>query len=93
LFFRVIGEYRSERQDGFYSAVSGGPLSVDGVLTQPTAFNGLQVDFLASYEPTPGTVAFFGYGAAMQGLTAFGFSDLSRSADGFFLKLAYLFRR
>ena len=37
--------------------------------------------------------ALFGYGAAMQGLTAFGFSDLSRSADGFFLKLAYLFRR
>jgi len=29
----------------------------------------------------------------MQGLTTFGFSDLSRSSDGFFLKLAYLFRR
>ncbi len=29
----------------------------------------------------------------MQGLNTFGFSDLSRSADRFFLKLAYLFRR
>jgi hypothetical protein len=63
------------------------------VATQPSEFNGLQIDFLASYEPTPGTVAFFGYGAAMQGATTFGFSDLSRSTDGFFLKLAYLFRR
>ncbi len=93
LFFRVIGEYRSQRQDALHSAVGGDPLSIAGVPTQPSEFNGLQIDFLASYEPTPGTVAFFGYGAAMQGATTFGFSDLSRSTDGFFLKLAYLFRR
>jgi hypothetical protein len=93
LFFRVIGEYRSQRQDALYSAVAGDPLNIAGIPTQPSEFNGFQVDFLASYEPTPGTVAFFGYGAAMQGLTTFGFSDLSRSSDGFFLKLAYLFRR
>jgi len=93
LFFRVIGEYRSQRQDALFSAVSGDPLSIAGVPTQPSEFNGFQIDFLASYEPSPGTVAFFGYGATMQGLTTFGFSDLSRSSDGFFLKLAYLFRR
>jgi hypothetical protein len=51
------------------------------------------VDLLASYEPTPGTVAFLGYGSSLQSQRTFGISDLSRTADGFFLKVAYLFRR
>jgi hypothetical protein len=93
LFFRIIAEYRSERQDALYSAVSGDPILVDGVVTTPSEFNGMQVNFLASYEPTPGTVAFFGYGADMESPTSLGVSDLTRSRDGFFIKLAYLFRR
>ncbi len=93
LFFRIIAEYRSERQDALQSAGTGDPLSIAGVPTRPTAFNGFRADFLASYEPTPGTVAFFGYGAAMVEDRAFEFSRLRRETDGFFLKLAYLFRK
>jgi hypothetical protein len=38
-------------------------------------------------------VAYIGYGTSMQAQRTFGFSDLERTTDGFFVKLAYLFRR
>jgi hypothetical protein len=53
----------------------------------------LQTDWLVSYEPTPGTVAFFGYGDTRTGLESSSFSDLERRSDGFFVKLAYQWRR
>jgi hypothetical protein len=53
----------------------------------------LQTDWLVSYEPTPGTVAFFGYGDTRAGLETSSFSDLERRSDGFFVKLAYQWRR
>jgi hypothetical protein len=48
---------------------------------------------LFSYQPTPGTVLFAGYGNTLANLE----EDprrprLRRTADGFFLKLSYLFR-
>jgi len=93
LFFRVIGEYRSQRQDALRDPVTGAPLLAGGTASAPGSFNGLRVDLLASYEPTPGTVAFFGYGSSLESKRSFGVSDLSRTTDGFFLKVAYLFRR
>ena len=51
------------------------------------------MDWLVSFEPTPGTVAFLGYGATYLGGSATDLSDLRRNDDGFFLKLAYLLRR
>lgn len=48
-------------------------------------------------EPNPGTVIFAGYGTSL-GRTVVGldprapYDDLDRTADGFFLKLSYLFR-
>ena len=52
-----------------------------------------RADWLFSYQPTPGTVLFAGYGNTLADLdedprTA----RLRRTADGFFLKLSYLFR-
>jgi hypothetical protein len=93
LFFRVVGEYRSERQAMLRDWQTGDPLIVGGVPAAPQEFNGLRADFLASYEPTPGTVAFFGYGSSMATSAAFGFSSLQRTNDGFFVKLAYQIRR
>jgi hypothetical protein len=37
-------------------------------------------------------VAFLGYGAGLQEENAYKFRDLTRQTDGFFVKLAYLFR-
>jgi hypothetical protein len=66
---------------------------VDGAPQPETDFNGLRVDLLASYEPTPGTVAFFGYGSSLETDAEFNWSRLSRVNDGFFVKLAYQVQR
>jgi hypothetical protein len=93
LFFRVIGEYRSERRAALRSAESGEPLFVDGAARPALRSNGLRVDLLASFEPTPGTVAFLGYGSSMETDRDFNWSRLERVSDGFFVKLAYRLRR
>jgi hypothetical protein len=93
LFFRVIGEYRSERTSALVDPASGGPLYIDGVAQPATEENGLRVDLLASYEPTPGTVAFVGYGSSLETDEEFNWSHMQRVSDGFFVKLAYLIRR
>jgi hypothetical protein len=73
LFFRVVGEYVSQRRAPLEDAVTGDPLLING---QPQPFqesNGLRVDFLASFEPSPGTVAFLGYGSSLDDTAAFNF--------------------
>ncbi|HUF36831.1 MAG TPA: DUF5916 domain-containing protein [Gemmatimonadales bacterium] len=93
LFFRVIGEYRSERRAALLDPRSGAPLFVSGEPQAALAFNGLRLDLLASFEPTPGTVAFLGYGSSLETDGEFNWSRLERVADGFFVKLAYQMRR
>lgn len=92
LFFRFIGEYRSEWRAGLLDA-AGLPLFMDGVESAPTEFNGFQMNWLAALEPSPGTVAYFGYGSSLTTDRGFTLSGMERLDDGFFLKLAYLFRR
>lgn len=93
LFFRVVLEYESTRRAELRDPATGQVLLVDGIPTAPRSVQGLQFDILASYEPSPGTVAFLGYGSVGTTTDAFNFSTLERQDDGFFLKLAYLFRR
>ena len=92
LFFRVIGEYRSERRAPLVEPGVGGPLFVSGAAQPATEFNGLRLDLLASFEPTPGTVAFLGYGSSLETDAEFNWSRLQRRSDGFFVKLAYQIR-
>jgi hypothetical protein len=93
LFFRAIGEYRSERRATLIDPASGDSLFVGGVAQPTTEFNGFRLDLLASYEPTPGTVAFLGYGSSLESDEEFNWSRLQRTTDGFFVKLAYQIRR
>jgi len=93
LFFRVIGEYRSERRVALLDPATGDSLLVSGAPQPATDFNGLRLDLLASFEPTPGTVAFLGYGSSLETDRAFNWSRLERVNDGFFVKLAYELRR
>jgi Domain of unknown function (DUF5916) len=93
LFFRVVGEYFSERRSALLEPATGDSLYVGGVAQPTTEFNGLRVDLLASYEPTPGTVAYLGYGSSLESDEEFNWSQLERMSDGFFVKLAYLIRR
>jgi hypothetical protein len=93
LFFRAIGEYRSDRTAALEDPVAGQPLFVGGAAQPATEFNGLRLDLLASFEPTPGTVAFLGYGSSLETDDEFNWSRLARTSDGFFVKLAYEVRR
>ncbi len=93
LFFRVIGEYRSERRAALLDPSTGDSLFVGGAPQPTTEFNGLRLDLLASFEPTPGTVAFLGYGSSLESDREFNWSRLERVNDGFFVKLAYQVRR
>ena len=93
LFFRAIGEYRSERRAALRDRRTGDSLFVGGAAQPTTEFNGLRVDLLASFEPTPGTVAFLGYGSSLESDGEFNWSRLERVNDGFFVKLAYQIRR
>jgi hypothetical protein len=92
LFFRAITEYNLSRRAELRDARTGLILLRDGQLTTPREDNSLRLDLLASFEPSPGTVAYFGYGSSMVE-DPFIRNELRRSTDGFFLKLAYQFRR
>ncbi len=93
LFFRLVAEYRSERQAMLVDPVSGLPILINGVQSPARQTDRLRVDWLASYEPTPGTVAFLGYGSTLRGDRPLTFRALERTEDGLFVKVAYLFRR
>ncbi len=93
LFFRVVSEYRSQRQAALADPLTGFPILIGGRPAGPESFDGLRIDCLVSFEPTPGTVAFFGYGSSLETNRVLSLADLQRQTDGFFVKLAYLFRR
>jgi uncharacterized protein DUF5916/cellulose/xylan binding protein with CBM9 domain len=93
LFFRVIGEWRDERRDALRDARTGEPLFFAGEPIPATEDKTLRADWLVSYEPSPGTVAFLGYGSTLEAPGGASWSHMRRSADGLFFKLAYQFRR
>jgi hypothetical protein len=93
LFFRAVGEYVAQRRAKLLSARNGAPLYVDGKQQPFQESDRLRLDLLASFEPSPGTVAFLGYGASLDDTRAFGFRQVERESDGFFVKLAYQIRR
>jgi hypothetical protein len=92
IFFRYVGQYFAQERDTLRDSRSGDPLIVAGDPQPRVSVTDFRNDFLFSYKPTPGTVFFFGYGASLSEPTAFGFRDLRRTSDGFFLKASYLFR-
>ena len=99
IFLRVIGQYTSNETAALHddSRTNGAILihdPVTGTFTRTTASasNAVRVDWLFSYHPTPGTVAYLGYGDSMVEPTAFRFRGLTRVSDGFFAKVSYLFR-
>jgi len=101
IFLRMVGEYRSAYRDDLRDdARTNRPILIrdpdDGVYRRSLALgsesNSLRVDWLFSFQPTPGTVFFAGYGSTLEEPSAFRFGGLGRTRDGFFTKLSYLFR-
>ena len=92
IFVRYIGQYFAEDQTALLDPRTGQALLVNGDTARAVVTNDFRNDLLFSYKPTPGTVVFLGYGSSLTEADAFRFRNLSRKADGFFLKLSYLFR-
>ena len=110
IFVRLVGEYDSYYRDALrdegrtgrpiltYDQCAGYAYQVT-VACQRSAFRG---DFLFSYQPTPGTVLFVGYGAGYADVrqsarpfdfpSSFGFRGYDRTDDALFVKASYLFR-
>jgi hypothetical protein len=97
MFVRLVGQYVATRQDALRDdGRTNGPVLIrtaDGfVRAAGTSSNRFRGDVLFSYQPTPGTVFFAGYGSTLSEACALRFDDLRRTADGFFLKWSYLWR-
>jgi hypothetical protein len=89
----VVSQYQAQRTSGLLTPDGQQIIYVTGVPALGTETGALQTDWLVSYEPTPGTVAFFGYGDTRVGIDSSTLSDLERQRDGFFVKVAYQWRR
>ena len=99
IFGRVIAQYDAQYQDALrddsrterpiyiFNSTTG---EYEKAIEQRS--NGLRLEMLFAWQPTPGTVFFAGYGSTLSEPDAFALKDLSRSKDGFFVKFSYLFR-
>ena len=99
VFVRVVGQYDDDRQDALRDdSRTGLPLLArqpDGSYARLAGAERatLRADWLFSYQPNPGTVVFAGYGSTTEDTDpTLGRRELQRTADGFFVKLSYLFR-
>ena len=98
VFVRVVGQYDATRVDSLRDDTrTNFPVLIqnaDGSFRRAAAQErgGLRWDGLFSYQPTPGTVFFFGYGSTLASPEFLTPSLLERTRDGFFLKASYLFR-
>jgi hypothetical protein len=100
IFVRFVGEYNSDWQDDLRDdSRSQLPVYTLNKATgryeraAKTDVKSFRSDFLFSYQPTPGTVVFAGYGNTLADRDEdFRTRRLARTTDGFFLKFSYLFR-
>jgi len=91
LFLRLVGQYDALNTAALEDR-QGRPILVGGERDQGIHSNEFRMDWLFSYRPAPGTLLYFGYGSTMHEPRQFRFGDLSRTTDGFFAKVSYVFR-
>lgn len=97
IFMRLVGEYDLFEHDDLRDETrTNFPLIIDGELASAVRSRSLHGDFLFSYQPTPGTVLFLGYGSQADGNPdpnqRFNWQPLRRASDYLFAKASYLFR-
>ena len=103
VFVRLVAQYVARHQDTLHDdGRTEDPLLIrnaEGGYDRALGFrsNGLRLEGLFSYQPTPGTVIFAGYGTnhgrAVVGVDPRApYDELDRLNDGLFLKVSYLFR-
>jgi len=99
IFFRVVTQYVTDFQDDLRDdSRTDLPIVIRDPATGEYARalghdrNSLRTDVLFSYQPTPGTVIFAGYGNTLADADATDRRRPRRTIDGFFMKISYLFR-
>ncbi|HEY8259444.1 MAG TPA: DUF5916 domain-containing protein [Gemmatimonadales bacterium] len=102
IFIRLVGELQSDRRSALRDDTrTNAPILIfdpevgDFVRTTGFSRRSFRGDLLFSYQPTPGTVLFAGYGSTLRDPVDPNDplrSGLRRSDDGFFFKMSYLFR-
>jgi hypothetical protein len=97
MFVRYVGQYQALHTDSLRddSRTNAPVLICSGSKCSRTAIvnnNSFRSDVLFSYQPVPGTVFFFGYGATQTETLPLRFDGLERRSDGFFIKASYLYR-
>jgi hypothetical protein len=98
IFFRLVGQYDTqEKLDRRDDGRTNDPLLIlngDGSYSRLSGFkrNRVRADWLFSYQPTPGTVFFLGYGSSLDEPEPLKFRQLTRVQDGLFVKWSYLYR-
>ena len=98
IFLRYVGEYATNYQDALRDdSRTGLPLVVvrpDGTFVPASGVRqrNFRNDWLFSYQPTPGTVLFAGYGNALTNAGTPQERTVRRTRDGLFVKVSYLFR-
>jgi len=98
VFIRYVGQFIAQDRDAVRDPATEAPLVYGEdveVRFGPAAgvsSGDLRNDLLFAYRPGPGTVVYLGYGASHEETDASSGNDLTRTADGIFLKLSYLFR-
>ncbi|MEP6905862.1 MAG: hypothetical protein ABI875_07235, partial [Gemmatimonadales bacterium] len=91
IFLRLVGQYSARSRSPLRDR-NGNPILVSGVMDTGSTTNEFAVDGLFSYRPIPGTLVYLGYGSTMEEPKGFRFQELTRTRDGFFGKVSYLFR-
>jgi hypothetical protein len=96
VFIRIVTQYDGLKVDSLRDdSRSNDPIlfktSTGYRRATPINRGGLRADWLFSYQPSPGTVFFAGYGATVAS-DEFRPTGLERTVDGFFVKWSYLFR-
>jgi hypothetical protein len=91
IFVRFIGQYTARKRAALVDR-NGSPILVGGEVDTGSSVNEFRTDWLFSYRPTPGTLLYLGYGSTLEEPGERRFRELSRTVDGFFAKISYLFR-
>ena len=96
MYVRGIGEYSSQKRGDLLDPVTGEQVytcSDQGCSARlGSDRHDFRVEGLLGYEPSPGTVVFFGYTRQFRDTSAFSFDEVQAVRDGLFLKLSYRFR-
>lgn len=96
MYVRGIGEYSSQQRGDLLDPVTGEQVyacSDEGCSARVGSDrHDFRIEGLLGYEPSPGTVVFFGYTRQFADTSAFSFDEVQAVRDGLFLKLSYRFR-